>query len=248
MIKNLASYFLVLLLFSSCKKENSHDCFKSNGKEITELRTPGSFTKIEMNDKIEVTVFKGTEFKVEVIAGKNIIGNISTKVKEDVLVISNNNKCNFVRGYKKHVKVNVTLPYLYSILNNGVASLLFDEGFIQDSVRVRAESSGDIHWNGTCTYIKAESNGNGDIYLKGTCNTLEVYVNGTNFLKAEELSVSDRVFIQTLTKGDCFLNMGNLAKLEYGIFNDGNIYYKGNPANITGTLETGSTGQVIKED
>jgi len=248
MIKSFITYSFLFLAFISCKKENAGDCFKSNGSEITESRFTESFTKVEMNDKIDVTISCGTEFNVEVFGGKHILISIYTKVKDGVLIIENHNKCNFVRGYKKRVKVNLTLPYLYSAVNNGVATLIINDGFTQDSVRIRAESSGDIHLKGTYSYIKAHANGNGDVYLKGACNSLVVYINGTNYLRASELKIKDWVFIETLTKGDCYLNAEGLKKLEYLIYQEGNIYYKGHPASIIGSVEADAKGKVIQED
>ena len=248
MYARIFTYSFLLFVFLACKKENALDCFKSNGKEITEVRSPGSFTKIELNDKIELNISYGPEFKVEVIAGKHVIKNIRTEVADGILKIEDLNKCNFVRGYKRIHKVNVTMPYLSSVLNNSVTKIEIREGFEQDSVRVRAESSGDIHLAGTYGFIKAHSNGNGDVYLKGKCKSLNVYINGTNFLRAEELSISDYVFIQTLTKGDCFFNTANLARFEYIIYSEGNIYYKGQPLEITGFQEKGAKGKMIRED
>lgn len=241
-------YFFLSLLFISCKKENAGDCFKGNGKEITELRQPGTFTKIDMNDKIDVTVVQGPEIKVEVTAGERIIKNIFTKVEDGILKIQNTNKCNFVRGYKRRTHVKITLPYCYSVLNNGVATLTIDEGFVQDSIRVRAESSGDIHLNGKYDYVKAHSNGNGDVYLEGKCKALTVFINGTNFLRAENFVITDQVFVQTLSKGDCFFNIDQLNKFDYIIYDKGNIYYKGTPVTISGFMEKEASGQLIKQD
>ena len=248
MIKRVLIYSFLIFLFSSCKKENEFDCFKSNGQETSEIRYLDVFTKVEMNDEIEVSITQGAEFKIEVIAGKHIIKNISTKVEERVLKIKNNNKCNFVRGYKKQVKVNIVLPFLYSVLNNGVGHLTIDGNFAQDSIRVRAESSGDIHLSGTYSYIQALSNGNGDMYISGRCAGLDVYMKGTNFLKAEDLFVTDYISILTQSIGDCFINAQNLKKLEYTIYEEGNIYYTGEPLSIIGTLDPDSKGKVIKED
>ena len=248
MSKRILTYLVFLVFFICCKKENTGDCFKSNGEEITEFRNPGSFSRIDMYDKIEVQVFKGTAFQVEVIAGENIIKNISTRVQNDTLKIENKNKCNFVRGYKRTVKVNITVPYLYSALNNGVGLLTIDKGFVQDSIRVQAESSGNIFLNGTYNFIKAHSNGNGDITLNGSTKELYVYINGTNFFNAQNLSVTDKIYIETLSLGDANLNGENLKKLEYIIFNQGNIYYRGTPDEISGILDKKSEGKLIKLD
>jgi hypothetical protein len=238
---------IIALFFTACKKENSLDCFKSNGTEITNTRTVGQFTIIKVYDKIDLNISNGTETKVDVVAGKNIIKNIKTKVVDGVLSIDNANKCNFVRGYKRKITVNVTLPYLVRVENHGVGTTRFAEDFNQDTIQVRAENSGDIHVYGTFNQVRTSSHGNGDIYLNGSCNTLYVYTYGTNLLNGENLKINNYVFVESISIGDCFINAPSGGKLEYNIWRSGNIYYKGNPAEINNFKGDGK-GQLIKQD
>lgn len=247
MFKRIA-IFLFSLCLISCKKENAFDCFAPNGKVISEWRYPKTFSAIEMNDNIEVTIFKGADYKLEVIAGQNIIKNIYTGVEEGVLKIENRNKCNFVRGYKKKMRVNITLPYFHTILSNGVARLNLDEAFSQDTVRIKAESSGDVHINGTYDCINVVSSGNGDVYVSGTCKAMYVYMSGTNYLRAENLQASDKLFIETLTLGDCFVNAKHLKQLEYKLWREGNIYYRGDPDSLSGYYDKDSKGKLIRQE
>lgn len=238
---------MIIAFFTTCKKENALDCFKSNGTEITDSRDPGPFKIIKTYDKIDLNITKGTEFKVDVVAGKNIIKNIKTKVIDGVLSIDNNNRCNFVRGYKRKVTVNVTLPYLVRVENHGVGTTTFSEGYAQDTIQLLAENSGDIILHGTFNEVRTSSHGNGDIYLNGSCNRLYVYTYGTNVLKCENFVINSYVFVETISIGDCFINAPNGGKLEYNIWRDGNIYYKGNPAEINNFKGDGK-GSLIKED
>lgn len=223
------------------------DCFKSNGTEITDSRTPGQFKIIKTYDKIDLNITKGSEFKVEVVAGKNVIKNIKTKVADGILTIDNNNKCNFVRGYKRKVTVNVTSPYLVRVENHGVGTTTFSESYAQDTIQLLAENSGDIILHGTFNQVRTSSHGNGDIYLNGSCNSLYVYTYGTNVLKCENFTINNYVFVETISIGDCFINAPNGGKLEYNIWRSGNIYYKGNPAEINSFKGDGK-GELIKKD
>jgi len=164
-----------------------------------------------------------------------------------VLTIENNNKCNFVRGYKRNITVNVTLPYLVRIENHGVGTTKFGENFSQDTIQVRAENSGDIHLSGTFNQVKTSSHGNGDIYLSGNCNTLFIYTYGTNVLYGENFVVNNYLFIETISIGDCFVNAPNGGTFDYNIWRNGNIYYKGNPTQINNTNGDGK-GKLIKQD
>jgi len=152
-----------------------------------------------------------------------------------------------VRGYKRNVTVNVTLPYLVRVENHGVGTTRFTENFVQDTVQVRAENSGDIHVNGSFNQIKTSSHGNGDIYLNGVCNTLFVYTYGTNVLYGSGLTVNNYLFIETISIADCFVNAPNGGTFEYNIWRNGNIYYKGNPAQINNIKGDGK-GKLIKQD
>jgi hypothetical protein len=246
-VKYFITYAFITLLFIACKKENALDCFKSNGQEISEARSVGDFSEIHVFDKIDVTIFKGSDYKVEVVCGKNIVKNISVKVIGGILNINNNNTCNFVRGYKRRVVVNVTVPYLSRIENLGVGTIRFDKNFSQDTLFIRTKSSGDIHLNGTYHTIKTTANSNGDIYLSGSCNSLYVYTQGANFLYAKNLQVTNYMFVETLSIGDCYVTAPNGGVFEYNIWRSGNIYYTGNPATVNNFSDGSGKGSAIKE-
>ena len=247
MIKHFIAYTGLIFLFIACKKENAFDCFKSNGQEISETRIVEGFTEIHVFDKVDVTIFKGNDYKVEVVCGKNIIKNISVKVIGGILNISNNNTCNFVRGYKRKVMVNVTVPYLSRIENLGVGTIRFDENFSQDTLFIRTKSSGDIYLNGIYHTVKTTANGNGDIYLSGSCNSLYVYTQGSNFLYAKNLQVAHYMFVETLSLGDCYVTAPNGGVFEYNIWRSGNIYFSGNPVTINNFSDGSGKGTAIKE-
>ncbi len=225
-IKLYALCFFVSF-FASCKKENALDCFTSTGKTVSEIRNTGTFSRIILNNKINLTVFKGSEFKVELIAGQHILKNISTKVTNDVLSIDDNNTCNFVRGYKHEINVKITVPHVNLITNAGVGTLKLSENFQQDTIVVRNESSGDSYVFGKFNQIRTSTHGNGDMFVNGETNDLYVYSNGTNFVRTEHLKVRNYVFVESLTIGDCYLNVEGTKLFEYNIRSSGNIYYTG---------------------
>lgn len=244
-MRNILIIF-IFFIFSFCKKENILDCFTSNGKEITETRLVSDFDFIEAYDDIEVNILKGKDFKIEIIAGENIIHKVSTNIENRLLKIKNLNSCNFVRGYDRKIKVNITLPYLKIIKNLGVGNIIFDKNFYEDTIFVRIENSGDVYLNGNYNLIKTSSHGNGNVFLNGTCNSLYSYLNGTNFIYAEKLIVLDYIFIETVSIGDCFISALNCNTLEYNIWSDGNIFYRGNPKFINDFSKQTANGKLIQ--
>jgi hypothetical protein len=246
-IKAKLLYLLFILSALSCTKQNAFDCFKSNGKEKSDMRYPGSFNELSVYDKIDLRIVNGPDYKVEVIAGEHLLKSISTKVEDGVLRIENNNKCNFVRGYKKTIKVIVTVPKLAKVNNYGVGPITFAEDYKQDSLKIHIENSGDVYVNGQFAEIRSSSHGNGDLYLNGSAKSLLIYTNGLNYTFAENFLVSDYTYISTYSIGHVYFNFTGLAKFTYYIWSAGNIYYKGVPGTVEYLGGDGS-GKLIKED
>jgi len=223
-------------------------CFRSNGSDVREVRYPGEFKTVEAYDNLEVTIFQGSEFKVEVTAGAHIIKSITTEVKDNVLTLDNTNKCNFVRGYKRKVRMKVTLPYIIQVSNYGVGPITLSENFKQDYIFIKAENSGDTYINGTYEEIRTSSHGNGDMYFSGFSKRLMIYSYGTNYTRAENLRVSDYIFIATKSLGDAYFTLDGLKTIEYSIFDQGNIYYRGNPMIMRDVSEVAAKGKAIQQD
>jgi hypothetical protein len=211
----------------------------------TQIRVVEAFDVIKVYDKIDLNVRQGSDLKVEVNAGEHLLSNIETRVENGALIIKNNNKCNFVRGYKKKITVNITVPAVSKIDNEGVGTLTFSGNL--DSLFVRAENSGDIQVSGSFKRLQTSSHGNGDIYLNGVADKLYVYMFGTNFLRGENLKVNNYIFIETISIGDCHVNAPYNGTLDYNIWRSGNIYYMGNPAVINNFSDGTAKGKLIRE-
>jgi len=198
-------------------------------------------------DKIELEIKQGTEYKVELTAGKNLLDNISSVNNNGVLTLINNNRCNFVRGYKKNILFTITVPKIDTVENRGVGTIRFAEGFKQDTIFLLAENSGDTYLNGTFKLLKTGSHGNGDIYINGTCDNLFVYTYGTNSFRGENLTVNKFIFIETISIGDVRVNAPENGILQCRIWRAGNIYYKGNPAVVEDYSDGSAKGRLIRE-
>jgi hypothetical protein len=218
------------VLLIACKKENRLDCFTPNGEDTSETRTLSSFDSVEVFDKIDLVVHPGLSHSVVVTGGKKILHNIKTDVRGGRLFIDNRNTCNFVRGYKRHIKVDVYMPYLKFLKNSGVGPATISGDRVQDTLVVRAENSGDIIVDGTYTELRTSTHGNGDVYLHGSSKRLFVYTYGTNYVHGEKITIKEYAFIHSLTLGDCIINADSLNELECNIEGPGNIYYTGHPA------------------
>jgi len=237
--------FVFLFLQSSCDKETAPDCFKQNGEETTITRYTNEFNCLILNSDIDVELVQNQEIRIELSGGKNLLPKIKTQVDNKTLEIDNTNNCNFVRGYKRKLRLRVYCPNIRRIRNKGVGNISMPQGFIQDSLEANTESVGDIEVNGTFDELVVNSGSHGDIYVKGKSNRFFAYIAGTNYLKAEGLR-SKFVYTNTNGLGDCFVDLSETDLFQYSITNTGNIYYSGIPVQAVNTGTGTAKGQLIK--
>ena len=81
-----------LLFLFGCKK--SCDCLKSAGSITTELRSLSTINSINIKNNVDVKIHYGTEYKLAVRGGSNLLEKIETRIENGTLYIRNNNKCN----------------------------------------------------------------------------------------------------------------------------------------------------------
>jgi hypothetical protein len=241
---NLIILFFSLLVFISCNKTNAPDCFKETGTQITVTRTLPPFICVILDANIEMTIKNGSVYEAEITGGENMLDEVKTTVSNGTLTIDNKNKCNFVRGYKHKITLSVTCPDYQYVVTNSIGNIFTTQDFHQDTLYVRSEG-GDITVYGTYYKLRTSSHGNGNVYFKGTTTEMYVYMNGTNYLYADNCSILNYVFIESLSIANAYVNAPNSGTLEYHLWKTGNIYYKGNPSIITGKIE--GKGTIIKE-
>lgn len=221
------------------------DCVKTTGSIVTEKRDVPNFSCVYVEDKIDVYVYQGPVCDVQVEAGEHLQSLIKTEVDGETLKVVNNNKCNWVRGYKHVIRVYVTAPYYKHIGNNGVGDIETPYPITQDTLRCKTYSSGDIHLNLYCGAILCSTHGNGDIYLKGTVDQLMNDYAGTNFLYAKDLKVNDYVYLHSNSLGNAYINAPDNGLMDIRLESSGSVYYSGNPNTIH--LTRGGKGDLVKD-
>ena len=219
------------------------DCFTSTGKEKTVVRTLPKFSNIELYDRIELNYFYSPDYFIELTAGKNLIENIETKVEGNLLTIKNNNRCNWVRSFKKKVTVNLFAPKFTDFTYFGSGNVEFKDTLQSDVFRLNLwDASGDMHLLLKSDYIELKTHtGPGAIYAKGSCRELIAYLGGTGKIEAEALIANDVLAINKNT-GTIIVHCNNKLKAE--ILGPGNIFYLGNP---TIDLYKKRSGNLIKK-
>ncbi len=230
------------LLMWSCGKEDGV-CWSSNGSETMESRSLADFSRIEIHDKVEVEIYPNSgESRAEVIGGKHLIQGCKTEVKDGLLLIENNNRCNWLRDYGKKMTIRIYLSELKEISFYGGADIKFKDTLTTDIFTFLGwESSGDVDLllNSKEAYIKLNT-GTTDVQLHGRSDFLYYYSLTQGFIYGKTFSCQSAQVVQR-GYGDMYVN----PKLELTgeIKKSGNLYY---PGNIATSLNITGSGRLLK--
>jgi len=228
MSKILFPLLLVLLCFSSCKKENRTDCITSTGKEKTVDRVVESFTKIHMDDGINLFITESSQPSITVTGGSNLLENVITEVKDGILSINNLNKCNWVRSFKREIDVAIHVDSLDEIQLSGSGNITTLNSLSSSVFVINLyEASGNVTLNLQGNYIEVKIHtGPAKVTAIGNSAELIIYNNSPGIIDAQNFTCQKALAINRNT-GRVYVNASSSLKAE--IFGSGNIFYRGNP-------------------
>lgn len=204
------------------------DCIKSTGKIEREGRSISSFRAIEIDDRINLYITQSNVLSLEVEAGKNLQDLISTEVKNGVLKIQNDNRCNWVRSFKKDINVYLSTPTLEEFTYYGSGEVRFQNIFTTPIFRLNMwEASGNMFLQLNCPDIEIKSHtGPADLYCNGTGKKLVAYINGIGRMNLGDLVAKEVLAVNTNSGS---LTVSSDSLLEANISGDGDIQYIGSP-------------------
>lgn len=224
------SIFLINLMgFTSCNKETTFDCFKSTGTIERVTRSVSYFHSIQMNDNVNVYLVQSDSCTLELESGKNLMNQVVTEVTEDsVLVIGNNNTCNWVRSYSKPINVYLNFVELKHIEYRSVGDVSSADTLRLDSLQIDIyEGAGMIDLILRTHICEANLHyGTVDVTLKGRSDANVFYQLGAGKIDASEL-LSGNVYLRNWSSNNMLIWATNFLSVE--IKGLGDVYYRGNP-------------------
>ena len=186
-----------------------------------------------LHEHLEYVLVQDTVEKVVLIGGKNLLNFVIVDVSDGLLDISNTNKCNFLRSYKKKIRVEIHFIELINIHFEGTESLTNKDTlqFNWMTFLIR-DGAGPVALNFNADVIYATvSHGWGDFTFNGTVNYANLNVRSNGFCDTYGLKVKDSLTVISNTQGYVKVNANNV-KFKSEIDLDGDIYYKGIPTLI----------------
>lgn len=244
LLSKISLVFLLLISFA-CNKENAPDCIKSTGEIVRQERQTAYFHSIELHDNVNLVLNQSSGQKLVVEAGENLVGKITSEVTADsVLVIRNENTCNWVRSYEKPVNVYLDFVDLKSIEYRSVGDVTNLDTLRLDSLNIDVrEGAGTIDLKINVPLCRASLHyGTSDIKLSGIAGLCVVYASGLGLIDNRNLDTRI-LYINNRSSNDVYIRVA--TTLGATIENIGNIYYYGNPAV---SLNRTGTGNLIKLD
>lgn len=193
----------VSFLFSGCNSEDAPECLQAPGRIVEKEVSLAAFSKVVVYGKVKVFIRQGTEQKVIVEAGENLIGQISAEVEDGQLSLRDLNTCDFFRTPYVPV-VHVTVPNLTYIENagnqmiEGVGELNFPQVTLKSNNYIKnpeVYTNGDFRFNLVSQKIHVSGDDFSNFYLRGrTGYMVAQFWAGDGRLEAREL-VADSIRI-----------------------------------------------------
>ncbi len=222
---------LMLTLLTSCGDEPFCNCFESTGATISETRNLEAFNKLEIFNNVSVNIHRSNDYKVVVHCGSQLVDGIRTEIDNQRLLISNVNRCNWMRNPGNEFIVDVYAPELTEIVYRSA-------GDIKCIDTIRTNQFLGESWDGTgtmdllldCneTYLKIHT-GPADINARGETDLSFVYNTGNGYIRAGDLKSINAIAVSKST-GDCYIHCSSTlnAKIQY----QGDVFYAGQPTSI----------------
>ncbi len=242
---NIILFLLAFVLVIACERANPLDCMKNTGAIVKEERSLDSIRMIVLEDNVNLVIEQSETQKIEIEAGKNLLKKITTTTQGDTLFIRNNNSCNWVRDYKKEITAHISSSYLNQIEYRGCGDIsckdtITGEEFILDIWEGAGNIDIKVHVTSNHTYFHI---GTADVTISG--------IAGNNYLSSENFGLLDtrnlyarNTYVSSKSSNHTYVFATN--ELEATIQSIGNIYYAGNPKNITPSIS--GTGELISLD
>jgi hypothetical protein len=218
-------YFMLLpavIFIQACEKENMCDCFKGTGGTTTEIRNLSGFSKIELNNNVDLVV--------------------RPEVHDQTLEIRNKNKCNWVRSFKNKYTVEVSMPsftYLYYSGSGTITTLdtIRENEFKMDGWTCSGSVNLLLHCGTSWLTIHT---GTADLTASGISGVNYIYSAGAGPYNCTSLETG-YTFITNQSTNDCYIYVTQELQAKLNL--QGNIYYRGEPHKVE--KELNGTGELI---
>lgn len=241
-MRKLSATLLIVfyaLSFFSCDSENALDCFKKTGEIVEQEFQLESFNSIEALDEIDIYLFNSSEQKVIIKAGKNLIPKINLKVENGILIITNDNKCNWTRSSEN--------PGIYIFSNDitdiGIfdfTNIISEETLHLENLNIFSDGTGNFDMNIDIDSLSIESRYISNFTFTGNAEFIDLIITGDSRFMAGSLMAEG---IQIHHNGSNRVELYPKNSLRGEVGSTGSVYYFHEPEILDVTVK--GPGQLI---
>lgn len=213
MDKRIIIFLAVLALaVSACSAMNlvvnSNNIVEGSGTIITENRSVGEFSAIQLVGSADITVRFGEEYALSIEGDDNIVPLTETVVQSNTLIIRQ--KSNTSIRPTVPVKIELVVKELEGLNINGSGNIAVD-GFDKPA-------------------LKIELPGSGNITVIGSTDQLTIHMSGSGNILCDQLR-AENVIVDLSGSGN--IDVYASVALRASVDGSGNIFYSGNPAEVS---------------
>jgi hypothetical protein len=220
------------------------DCFTGYGRDTFEIRALETFFGIEAGQEFDVFLTQDTTIPEQVIVrtGNKLLTGIKTDVKNGLLILRDENRCNWVRRMRQNPRCTVNVHRLESIHLQGAAALKSLDTLRGGALLLDHKSVYDLDLSLHYGNVNGGSFNCGKTLLRGFAGIFAFEVSDVGQLLAEDLRTED-IYLYHFSP----MNSQVSARmwLEISVFGKGNVRYRGTPARGTKFNEAGQ-GKIIQ--
>jgi hypothetical protein len=233
---------IISAILLSCNKEDSWDCVKSTGRIVQERRIINGVYYIFLEDNIDLIFKSNLGDTLIVEAGDNLLKKITNDNDGTNLRIRNTNTCNWVRSYKKDIKVYIDDVKYKDIFIMGYGTVS-NEGVMQkENLFLHNYSSADVNLNVDLEFLWVDMDQYANININGKLRQLHAINLGSGQLK---VNTPDCKYVSITNEGPGMSYVYSDSAFYSTIKGTGNVYYSGNPQIVT--MDKQGSGNFIKQ-
>ncbi len=243
-MKNILQ-ILILLSFFGCKKPEDRTCMKKAGEESMQEFYMKGIKKLYLREQIVFHLVQDTVEKIVLKGGKNLLNQIHIEHGEDGWEIRNDNRCQFLRSYKKKVYAEIHFIDIHKIRFEGTETLTNKDTMNVGSFNLlMRDGAGSVDLKIITGWLNVGvTSGFGDFKLQGRTNFAQLFTKGNGYGDALGLKVKDSINVRQESAGSIKVNADKTV-LNSLILSNGNVWYKGKPERIKAVFQ--GKGQLLQ--
>lgn len=233
-MRALSILFAILLV--ACQPEQWDDCVTSAGPTRQDTRVMDRFSRIELEDRVDLVLEHTGSGALVVEGGANVLGQLRTEVVDGTLRIRDDNRCNWVRDIRKRITVRVPMQGVERIELRGTGRVSATDTVRGTVFRIEqhnAQGSVDLPLAVDTCFVGLHT-GAGDVRLRGRCQVAYLYSGLMGPIDAGDLTA--RV-VNVNNSGVADITCRAVQALNVRCSDVGDVLYHGDPevsATVTG--------------